>query len=162
MDIQTIVSTTLQGVIAAATPVAVYYVRKFMLQHFNLKKISLEVAHAANQAGFNLTSEQVAQTVREAFEFAKKDILAGVTVGNVTVTTPKPVVRQAQESTAPLPGKIVMGLDFICNFPDPTKPDNYHFFTSADEGYDQLCTDVGQFAEMVGISKIQYYAALHI
>ena len=162
MDIQTIVSTTLQGVIAATTPVAVYYVRKFMLQHFNLKKISLEVAQAANQAGFNLTAEQVCNTVKEAFSLAQKDILAGVTISNVTTPSPEPVTQQAQESTAPLPGKIVMGLDFICNFPDPTKPDKYHFFTPADEGYDQLCTDVGQFAEMVGISKIQYYAALHI
>ena len=109
MDIQAIVSTTLQGVIAATTPVAVFYVRKFMLQHFSIKKISLEVAQAANQAGFNLTADQVANTIRDAFQLAKNDILATVTVGNVTVPPPE---SQA-EAVPAIPDEIKQAAELI-------------------------------------------------
>jgi len=72
MDYQNIATVALEAVAAAAIPTIIYIGRKlvadFIAQHFDVKKMQLELSHA----GINFNSEKVSEIVNSTIENAIK------------------------------------------------------------------------------------------
>jgi len=96
MDYQNIATVALEAVAAVAIPTIIYIGRKlvddFIAQHFDVKKMQLELSHA----GINFTSEKVSEIVNSTIENAIKALNIAPVV-NISVED-KESLKQAENA----------------------------------------------------------------
>ena len=114
MDYQNIATVALEVVATAAIPSLIYIIKKvasdFIAQHFDVKKMQLELSHA----GINFTSEKVSEIVNSTIENAIKTLNLPAIV-NVPVED-KESLKQAENAlTQEVSGNTewIVGEDFI-------------------------------------------------
>ena len=170
MDIQSLISTASEAVITAAVPVAVWYVRKFMQQHFSIKQIQAEL----NQAGITVSTEQLNFLVNNAVSAAKEAWESAIATHTVpttrelkvnNTTTTAVVTAQSDPEPAPapqLPGRWVIGNDFICHFPVVGEKTNQFLTPDSNlEEYEKLKNQVASYAEKVDMTQTAFYASIY-